>query len=60
MAFSLPFACNRGPNACDRERISVRRLASDYKRIQANWIYLDSLIIAYYNIPYKKLLDRKV
>ena len=58
MAFSLPFACNRGPNACDRERISVRRLASDYKRIQANWIYLDSLIIAYYNIPYRKLNEK--
>lgn len=32
----------------------------DYKRIQADCAYLDSLNIAYYNIPYKKLSDRKV
>ena len=60
MALSLPFAYGLGPNACDHSRISVRQLIFDYKRIQAIISYLDSLKIAYYNIPYKKLSDRKV
>lgn len=47
MVFSLPFACNRN-------RISVRSLTCDYKRIKAKCEYLDNPIVAYYNIHYNK------
>ena len=57
--FFLPFAYIRNPNACDRERISVRRLIFDYKRIRANWIYLDNLFLTYYNKCYEKSGDWK-